>query len=123
MVVTPGAIELLELFSAELVIADELASLVDDGLELGVADDTGAELTSNDELVPVRLDEEAVTELGAALLGDVGDLLPLLPPPQATRLMIRVDNSPCCKHLFIDTPYLGLKSGLIGLFMRYELLD
>lgn len=99
MVVTPGAIELLELLSAELVIADELASLDDAGVELGAAEDAGAELASTDELVSVMLDEDtatelAATELGAALLGCVGDLLPP-PPPQATRLITMADNSPC----------------------------
>lgn len=88
-----------ELAGNELAGADELASLDDAGVELGAAEDAGVELVSTDELVCVMLDEDtatelAATELGAALLGSVGDLLPP-PPPQATRLITMADNSPC----------------------------
>lgn len=92
-----------ELASSELLLADEsateLASLDEAGVELGATEDAGVELASIEELVSVMLDEDtatelAATELGAALLGGVGDLLPP-PPPQATRLITMADKSPC----------------------------
>lgn len=101
VVSTAGADELLfeELVATRLLVATELASLDEAGVELGATEDAGVELASIEELVSVELDEDiatelAATELGAALLGGVGDLLPP-PPPQATRLITMADNSPC----------------------------
>ncbi|QEY11244.1 hypothetical protein D0B88_02605 [Cellvibrio sp. KY-YJ-3] len=104
MVSTAGADELLfeELVATRLLVATELASLDEAGVELGVTEDAGVELASIEELVSVELDEDiatelAATELGATLLAGADDLLPppLPPPPQATRLIIMADKSPC----------------------------
>lgn len=104
VVSTAGADELLfeELVATRLLVATELASLDEAGVELGVTEDAGVELASIEELVSVELDEDiatelAATELGATLLAGADDLLPppLPPPPQATRLITMADKSPC----------------------------
>ena len=108
VVVTPEAIELLELLWAVLLMTEELASLEDAGVELGATEDVGVELAVS-ELAATELGATLVAvELGATLAG-VEDLLPPPPPPpQATRLITTAVNKPFWKHLFtcIEAPEL-----------------